>query len=197
MQKYSPATEESMKIFHGTLNEKDKRRYAAHEANKLGHGGVVYIAALLKINRNTVMAGQKELEIIAAINREPATGRIRIIGGGRKQKIKTVEKIEEIFLKVLKNHTAGDPMDEHIVWTDLTHKEIAVGMKDEGISISVTVIKKLLKKHGYVKRKMQKSEAMGINKDRDAQFKNIEKLRAEYEDSDNPIVSVDTKKKNY
>jgi hypothetical protein len=61
--------------------------------------------------------------------------------------------------------------------------------------VSVTVVRQLLKQQGYVKRKAQKRQAMGQDPDRDQQFQNIARLRAEYEGSPNPIVSVDTKKK--
>ena len=197
MESVSPETESRMKVFYKTLNEKDRRRYAAHEASRLGRGGVTYIAKLLGSERNTIMAGQKDLKYLEETGKDRADGRCRIVGGGRKEKIKTVKGIEEVFLEILKNNTAGDPMNEDIIWTNLTQKEIQEGMDTEGISVSITVIKKLLKKHKYVKRKAQKTQSLKEDVDRDAQFKNIEKLRAEYENMGNPIISVDTKKKNF
>jgi hypothetical protein len=77
----------------------------------------------------------------------------------------------------------------------LTHKEIACGRRTAGFVISLPLVAKLLKKHGYVKRKAQKKQTIGINKNRDAQFKNIARLDTEYREASNPILRFDTKKK--
>ena len=69
-------------------------------------------------------------------------------------------------------------------------------MQEEGINISVTVIKKLLKKHGFAKRKALKKRAIGSSKNRNEQFENIAQLKEEYLKDGNPVISVDTKKKN-
>jgi len=62
-------------------------------------------------------------------------------------------------------------MDEKIKWTNLTRREIAKEMAKEGIDVSRNIVKKLLKKHGYVKRKALKNKSTGEHKDRDRQFK--------------------------
>ncbi len=77
----------------------------------------------------------------------------------------------------------------------MTHKEIASGLRTAGFTISLPLVAKLLKKHGYVKRKAQKKQTIGINKNRDAQFKNIARLDTEYREANNPILRFDTKKK--
>ena len=59
---YSPEIEHSMRMFHDTLSEKDRRRYAAIEAAKLGHGGTAYIAALLGCDPKTIRQGQEDLD---------------------------------------------------------------------------------------------------------------------------------------
>lgn len=68
-------------------------------------------------------------------------------------------------------------------------------MKKFGINVSRNIIRKLLKKHNFVKRKIQRKKATGQFKDRDQQFKNIEKIKEFFMSSNNPIISVDTKKK--
>lgn len=106
--------------------------------------------------------------------------------------------IDEKFLKVLKYHTAGDPMDEAVLWTNLHPAEIAKLIYTEyGLQVSKTVIRKLLKKHNYRRRKAQKKRTMKEVPHRNEQFENIVRLIAEYEASDNPILSMDTKKKEY
>ena len=106
--------------------------------------------------------------------------------------------IDEKFLQVLKYHTAGDPMDETVLWTNLHPAQIARLMYTEhSLKVSKTVIRKLLKKHNYRRRKAQKKRTMKDVPHRNEQFENIARLIAEYESSDNPILSMDTKKKEY
>ncbi len=92
--KYSEEIEKQMKAFFETLNEKDRRRYAAIEAIKLGHGGQKYISSVLGCHPQTVMAGIDEIVNGTEIPEE----RIRKPGGGRKKIIETVENIDDSFL---------------------------------------------------------------------------------------------------
>src|SRR4029079_15117172 len=109
--------------------------------------------------------------------------------------IDTIPHLEENFLRVLRDRTAGDPMRQDVRWTDLTYVRIAAHLAEAGTKVSVPVVKQLLDDHGYVTRKAQKSKAMGSHPDRNRQFENIARLKREYMASDNPIVSMDTKKK--
>jgi len=86
-------------------------------------------------------------------------------------------------------------MRDTVRWTNLTRKEITERLAAGGTPVSVTVVKDLLRKHGYVKRKAQKAQAMGQHPDRNAQFETIARLKQQYLESENPIVSIDTKKK--
>jgi hypothetical protein len=190
---YSPAIEKQMSCFYQLLSEKDRRLYAATEALKLGHGGISYIASVLKCDRKTIHRGITELKHPDKIEND----RIRTKGGGRKRSIETIPNLSGKFLKILKDYTAGDPMDEAVRWTNLTHQQIADKLKeDDGIEISRRIVKQLFKKHGYRKRKAQKSLSIGKSKDRNEQFENIAKLKNNYMNSGNPIISMDTKKKS-
>ena len=121
---------------------------------------------------------------------------IRRSGGGRKSALATIEGLDEAFIRVIANHTAGSPMNEKIKWTNLTRAEIAQLLKLEGITVSVTVVDQLLIKHNYRQRKAQKRRATGEHPKRNQQFENIEQLKKSYLESSNPILSMDTKKKN-
>jgi hypothetical protein len=77
---YPPEVEQSMRNFYGSLSEKDRRRYAAVEATKLGHGGKAYIARLFGCDPDTVAAGVRE---IAQLPEDDARGRIRKKGGSK------------------------------------------------------------------------------------------------------------------
>lgn len=151
MQRYSIEIESDMKKVHDSLNERDKRIYAAIEAKKMGRGGINYISQILKCDKDTVSRGLNELE-----SNVLETTRVRKEGGGRKCCMDTISNIDDVFLDVVKDNTAGDPMNEKILWTNLTNNEISEKMKEQGIDISVTVVKQLLVKYNYVKRKLQK-----------------------------------------
>ena len=157
MKPYDPSTEQTMKRFYATLSEKDRRRYAGIEALKLGHGGISYISQLLECDRSTVAQGIEEVTGLPA-DSQPED-RVRQAGGGRKPIEVTHPDIDEKFLAVLKQHTAGDPMDETVRWTNLTYQEIAEKLAEEyEIRISQPVIGRLLKKHHYRRRQAQKNE---------------------------------------
>ena len=189
--KYSEEIIKAMRKFYETLNERDKRRYAAIESIKLGHGGQKYISEILGIDADTIKVGEDEL------TKEELSddGRVRKSGGGNKRILDTTKEIDEVFLEIIREHTAGSPMDEEIKWTNLTRSEITRLFKERGMDVSEYVVKQLLKKHKFVKRKMQKALTMKENKDRNAQFEKIAELREEYEKKGNPIISIDVKKK--
>jgi len=183
-----------MKKLYNVLSEKDKRRYTAIESMLLGHGGDTYIANVLGCNPKTVSRGRNEIE-----NMPRDSGynkRIRKPGSGRKGYEKTFPNIDDKFLDILKNYTAGDPMSADIIWTNLTKQEIADRLFEKhGVSVSTTVIAKLLKKHKYRRRKAQKGKSMKSVKNRNEQFENIARLKSEYKVNGLPIISMDTKKK--
>lgn len=157
MKPYPVEIERMMQQFYATLSEKDRRRYAAVEARKLGHGGASYMARVLGCDRSTIQAGMKDLDRLP--ERKEMTGRIRKPGGGRKPYGESHPDIDEQFLAVLRDHTAGDPMREEVRWTNLTQGEIAELLAQEyQVQVSETVIRKLLKKHNYRRRKAQKNE---------------------------------------
>jgi hypothetical protein len=158
---YPAYVEAAMKKYYDTLSEKDKRRYAAVEVLKLGRGATKYIVKVLGCSRRTVLRGLKDLSALPKGSKRKK--RIRKAGGGRKRYDETHPDIDEKFLEVLKKHTAGDPMDETVVWTDLLPWQIAKLLEREyEIRVSKTVIRKLFKKHNYRRRKAQKKRVCFI-----------------------------------
>lgn len=193
MQAYPAAIEKQMRGYYQSLCEKDRRRYAAIEAVKLGYGGISYIHRVLGCNRQSIRLGIEELSDPLAMSqpyqREP--------GGGRKSAFETIHGLDEAFLRVIEAHTAGSPVDESIKWTHLTRQQIAERLADaEGIAISVTVVDQLLKKHDFRRRQALKTKATGSHPHRNAQFEKIHQLVDEYQSAGNPVVSMDTKKRS-
>jgi hypothetical protein len=189
MTPYSPAVERIMRSFYHSLRENDRRRYAAVEAAKLGHGGTEYIAGVLGIDPKTIRHGQHDLDDLP---QRPAP-QVRKAGGGRKPKRAKDPKIDEDFCKVLVEHTAGSPTEESLIWTNLTKTEIADLMQECGSYVSVHIVDQLLDQYDYHQRKALRMVPMSRHPDRNQQFETITRLKQEYLDSPNPILSIDLK----
>lgn len=191
---YSTEIEVQMQRYYQSLSEKDRRRYAGIEAVKLGHGGIAYISRVLGCDYRTIKSGMAELEDDGEHLEEPS---IRRRGGGRKSAFEVIDGLDAAFLKVMEHHTAGSPVDETMKWTNLSRPKIAELLQAEQIDVSVTVVDQLLKKHHYRRRRARKTLATGASHpQRNEQFKNIDRLRKEYTEAGNPVISMDTKKEN-
>ena len=162
---YTQALEAQMQELYNRLPEKNRRLYAGIEALKLPYGGVSYIAQLFNCARDTVLVRMQELDKEEALPQN----RNRREGGGRRAMLEQGSNIDGVFLDLLKEHAAGDPMDEKVKWTNLTCADISVFLAKKGFKVSRNIVRKLLKKHGYVKRKALKKSA-GEHRDRNAQF---------------------------
>jgi hypothetical protein len=103
--------------------------------------------------------------------------------------------LEENFLKVLRDHTAGDPMRADVKWTNLSRRQIARMLAELGTPVSRRLVAQLLHKYGFRRRKALKKTTMGRHPDRNAQFENIARLKKEYLEAGLPVISIDTKKK--
>ena len=154
LEPYSEEIASQMQELYRRLPERNRRLYAGIEALKLPYGGISYIADLFGCSRDTVQRGIKELSQEETLSQN----RNRKAGGGRKPVLEKHPDIHEVFLYLLKEHTAGDPMDEKIKWTDLTRAEISILLAEKGFKVSRNIVRKLLKKHGYVKRKALKKK---------------------------------------
>lgn len=193
LQTYPETVEQSMKCLFEQLTEKDRRLYAAVETQKLARGGQHYIANLLGCSPKTIRRGHSDL---ADPERLPEAGRIRHRGGGRTRILDKHPELDVQFKQVLQDDTAGDPMNAAIKWTNLAGTQIAEHLSEaRGQPVRVHVVKQLLKKNKYVRRKARKSRRIGDCVHRDAQFQNIRKLKEQHIDLGYPILSIDTKKK--
>jgi hypothetical protein len=96
---------------------------------------------------------------------------------------------------ILENRTAGDPMREGVIWTDLTTTQIQERLAEKDIDVCVEVIRDVLDEHGFRRRPIQKYLDMGSHENRDAQFQTIARIKAEYFATGDPILSIDTKKR--
>ena len=153
---YTQETESRMQELYNRLPEKSRRLYAGVEASRLGRGGISYIVDLFHCSRNTIVRGIKELGEEEVLDKD----RNRKAGGGRSPVLEKQPDINDTFLQLLKDHTAGDPMNAQVKWTNLTCAEIASLLAKQGFKVSRNIVRQLLKKHGYVKRKALKKSLL-------------------------------------
>jgi hypothetical protein len=104
-------------------------------------------------------------------------------------------ELNQHYEDILRDNTAGDPMQENVRWTNLSRHGIARAVTKRGIRVNHHMVGKWLRSHGYRRRQTQKKKTMGSHANRDAQFNRIAELRLEYEKAENPVISMDTKKK--
>jgi transposase len=179
-----------------TFNERQKRLWAASEALEMGHGGVSAMQRITGLSRSTIHLGIKELEneISTEIPSEVDSRRVRRTGGGRK----TVENEEPELIAELKALveplTRGDPM-RALLWTCKSTENIAKELKKKGFAVSDRTVSRLLYDLGYSLQLNLKSVEGKQHPDRDSQFEYINAMIKQFQCSGDPVVSVDTKKK--
>jgi hypothetical protein len=114
--------------------------------------------------------------------------------GGRKKASIAMPELEDNFVEVMGDQTAGDPMS-NVIWTDRTQQEIAYELSDLATPVSTEVVRQLLDDFDFSKRKAQKSVTMGVYPYRNEQFEYLAELKDEYLQAGEPVISMDTKKK--
>ncbi len=189
---YSPEIERLLCQYYQSLSEKDRRRFAALEAIKLGHGGTRYIAKVLGCDPQTVKDGMRELKHLPD---DPAGGRVRKPGGGRKKTEVSQTHVIQQVQDTIKDRTAGDPMRQDVVWTDLTPQEISKSLQAQGVCAGPRIVRRILDGLGLARRQMLKGLPGGDSPHRREQFHHLAHLIREFLEAGNPVLSIDTKKK--
>ena len=147
------------------------------------------------VDRQTIAAGVEELEA-ALEGRDIATKRIRRPGGGR---TKTVEKNPELWNeleKLIEPVTRGDP-ESPLRWTCKSTRRLAEELKNMGHEVSYRIVAELLVEHGYSLQANQKTIEGDSHPDRNEQFEHINAKAEEFLKAGEPVISVDTKKRNW
>ena len=115
--------------------------------------------------------------------------------GGRKKASTVIPDLRKNFRAVLQRYTAGDPMRKEVKWTNLSKREITKRLDEMGTTVSVNIVGQLLEEDDFRRRKLRKTTAMGSSPRRNDQFLRIDDLIDEYCQAGNPMLSMDTKKK--
>jgi hypothetical protein len=171
------------------LNERQRRLIAATQANALGHGGITCVSEICGLSRVTITKGLKELE-----NVDDLEGRVRKVGSGRPTIISTDLTLEDDLLELLEGSTRGDP-EKLLYWTLKSTRNLAFALVKKGHQISHVQVARMLNKFGYSLQSNTKLEEGSQHDDRNQQFEFIEKTCKIALTKGQPVISVDTKKK--
>lgn len=181
----------------GRLDEATLRMWAATEARSLGRGGVSAVAEAIGMSRTTIHAGLAELKVAASAKPEverEAWPRIRAAGGGRKKLTAEDTDLLRDLDALVEPAARGDPMSP-LRWTCKSTYRLAAELQRQGHEVSQRTVCDLLAQMGYSLQSTRKTREGGQHEDRDAQFAHIARTVAEYQATGDPVVSVDTKKK--
>lgn len=178
------------KILSPLLDEKSQRLYNAAESKVLGHGGIAIVSKATGVSRTTISSGLKELRESQSID----TKRIRKEGGGRKKAIFKMPEIKTELTKLIEPALRGEP-DSPLLWTSKSLRKLSSELKMKGLNVSHNVVGKILKKEGFSLQANRKTDEGKGHPDRNAQFEYIHQKVKEYQSQNQPVISVDAKKK--
>jgi Rhodopirellula transposase DDE domain len=172
------------------LDERTLRLFAAAEADAIGYGGVSRLSRITGLARSTIVRGQQE------ISRPPdvPTGRVRRPGAGRKKTCDTDPTLVKDLESLVEPFSRGDPMSP-LRWTSKSIRTLAAALEGMGHVASHRLVWATLRELNYSLQGNRKMEEGNQHPDRNAQFEHINTLVAREMRRGNPVISVDTKKK--
>ncbi len=181
---------ERNKILSSFLDEKSKRLYHAAESKVIGHGGIAIVSKATGVSRTTISKGLKQLREPKSID----TKRIRKKGGGRKKAISKMPEIKTELAKLIEPALRGEP-DSPLLWTSKSLRKLSNELKMKGLNVSHNVVGKILKDEGFSLQANRKTDEGKGHPDRNAQFEYIHEKVTNYQSQNQPVISVDAKKK--
>jgi len=182
----------SLSVF---LDERMRRLVAAAESEAIGYGGVSVVARATGVSRRAISAGVKELRQ-QQVSREagPAQSRIRRKGAGRKRTVDKDRTLLEDLDRLVDPTTRGDP-ESPLRWTCKSVRKLAEELQQQGHAVSYQTVAELLHEMEYSLQANQKTLEGSQHADRDQQFEYINRKARRYLKQGEPVISVDTKKK--
>ncbi len=171
------------------LNERARRLWAATEARAIGYGGDAIVSAATGLARQTIRKGRRELEQGVEL-----TGRLRRLGAGRPSLEKAQPGLTVALEQLVEPLTRGDPMSP-LRWTCKSKAKLAVALAEQGWKVSATKVGHLLHALRYSLQVVRKTREGTSHPDRNAQFEHINATAENFLRRHQPVISVDTKKK--
>jgi hypothetical protein len=178
------------------MDERMRRWWAATEASSIGWGGITAVAQATGLSRPTIQSGLAELKVSPKPLSDPtlAKGRIRRPGGGRHRLKETDQTLLEDLEALVEPTTSGDPQSP-LRWTCKSTRNLAEALVRQGHPVSHHTVARLLQEMDYSLQVNHKSLEGTSHPDRNAQFEHIYHRVRSFQDRGQPVVSVDTKKK--
>jgi hypothetical protein len=174
----------------GELNERQRRLWAASEARAAGRGGIAATARATGISVPTIRKGIAELESGERLD----AGRVRRPGGGRHALTETDPTLLKDLERLVEAGRRGDP-ESLLVWTSKSVRHLGAALREQGHVVHFTTVAKLLGLLGYSLQANVKTREGAWHSDRDAQFEHIDTVSNAALAAGQPVISVDTKKK--
>jgi len=187
------AIQRKYRLLGQILDERGRRLWAAVEAGQLGRGGVSAVAVATGLSRTTIYQGMEELGKDQAgdgLRRQ----RVRASGGGRKRLSEKDPQILASLEKLVEPRTRGDP-ESPLRWICKSTRQLAEVLKQQGHSVGRQKVCELLGELGYSLQANRKTREGSDHADRNAQFDHINEQVNGYQRRGQPVISVDTKKK--
>jgi Rhodopirellula transposase DDE domain len=182
-------------IMRPLLDERARRLWAAVEARAIGRGGISCVAEATRLSRVTIRAGLQELVLPGTAPSPRATPeRLRRPGGGRKSLGRRDPHLVHALETLVDPATRGDPMSL-LRWTCKSAAQLAAALQAQGHPVSERTVNRLLHDLGYSLQSNRKTLEGRAHPDRDAQFQYINRRAKAFQKQGQPVVSVDTKKK--
>jgi len=187
--------ERKYQVLRAHLNEYALRVCAATDAEALGRGGVSLVAKASGLSRTTIYAGLNELrDVQSPVGKSQELGRARRVGGGRKRLTDRDPALLSALERLVDPVTRGDP-ESPLRWTCKSTTKLAAELQAQGHRISQRSVWSLLDELGYSLQSTRKTREGGDHPDRDAQFHHIATQVRRFQARNQPVISVDTKKK--
>lgn len=180
---------EKLSILLPSLNEKQKRLLVGAEAIALGYGGIKLLSDMTGMSPNTVARGIREIE-----RGDEDVSRIRSKGSGRKKLTIKYPEIEQCIEEIIEPDTRGDP-ESPLRWTCKSVRNISDFLAGKGYSVSRQSVARILREMEYSLQGNRKTKEGKDHPDRDQQFRFISRTCKRYLSKGDPVISVDTKKK--
>jgi len=177
------------------MDERMRRRWAASEALALGWGGITAVAEATGLSQTTIRAGIAECQSLEVPPTSPdPEPRVRNPGGGRKRLAQQDRTLLKDLQRLVNPSTRGDPQSP-LLWTCKSTRNLAEALVGQGHQVSHQTVARLLGAMGYNLQVNRKTREGASHPDRDAQFEYIAKQVRSFQRRGQPVVSVDTKKK--
>ena len=172
-----------------TFNERSRRLWAGNESLSIGYAGIEILSQATGLSRSTVIKGMKEIT-----DKRELKNRIREPGGGRKREVDKKPGIREELIKMVESSTRGDPQCS-LLWESKSLRKLSAELREKGYNVSHVLVEKLLHDMEYSLKSNRKMNEGKSHADRNLQFEHINSMAREFMKEDQPVVSIDTKKK--